>query len=68
MHRDIKPSNVMARVEGGELKELEIIDFGSAQLAVRHQKNALLVGTTQYKPPELILGHRDHTHELDIWE
>ena len=68
MHRDIKASNIMALVQDGVLVELKIIDFGSAQLVVEDASNPLLVGTTFYKPPELILGYSGHRHELDIWE
>eukprot|EP00656_Telonema_subtile_P041458 TRINITY_DN4662_c0_g1_i8.p1 TRINITY_DN4662_c0_g1~~TRINITY_DN4662_c0_g1_i8.p1 ORF type:complete len:389 (+),score=78.71 TRINITY_DN4662_c0_g1_i8:254-1420(+) len=68
MHRDMKTSNVFARVEHGQLKATEIIDFGSAQLADPVEKHVLLVGTMQFKPPDLMLGLRSYGPSIDIWE
>lgn len=68
MHRDMKTSNVFARVQHGQLEAVEIIDFGSAQLADTTESHVLMVGTMQFKPPDLMLGLRKYTHSIDIWE
>ena len=70
LHRDIKPSNILLRtLHGGPAY---IADFGTAwsptdsasePAAAKH----LEVGTTSYRPPELLFGKQDYGPKLDMW-
>jgi len=66
MHRDLKQSNILATVEPSLV--LTIIDFGSAEMVKPAVDHSVLVGTMQYKPPELLLGLTRYDHFIDMWE
>ena len=74
IHRDIKPSNILLPSRSGPLS---LIDFGTAwapglseqDLLVAENRNEKFtdVGTTSYRPPELLFGDRGYGTALDLW-
>ncbi|KAK3114445.1 mitogen-activated protein kinase [Teratosphaeriaceae sp. CCFEE 6253] len=69
MHRDIKPSNILLCSPSGPAY---LSDFGiswsptDAGSEAADQK-VLDVGTTCYRPPELLFGHQAYGTALDMW-
>ncbi|KAK5072871.1 mitogen-activated protein kinase [Lithohypha guttulata] len=69
IHRDIKPANVLLRSMEGPVY---LIDFGIAwaegdpdsEIAERKITD---VGTTCYRPPEILFGCRGYDGSLDMW-
>jgi serine/threonine-protein kinase len=55
LHRDLKPDNIMVSPRG----EVKVMDFGIAHVLgqTRQTREKSIVGTLEYVPPELILGH-----------
>jgi len=69
MHRDIKPANLLVQSEGPDLR-LRIGDFGLARLAHNPLRPLDLDGPVQspwYRSPELLLGSRTYTTQVDLW-
>ncbi|KAI4240868.1 MAG: hypothetical protein L6R40_004863 [Gallowayella cf. fulva] len=69
IHRDIKPSNILMDTLYGQAY---IADFGIAWTEddpESEPSNAKItdVGTTAYRPPELLFGHKAYGCELDLW-
>ncbi|KAL9085746.1 MAG: hypothetical protein Q9159_004515 [Coniocarpon cinnabarinum] len=69
IHRDIKPSNVLLRAIRGPVY---LADFGiawrHADRASEEAHNKITdVGTTCYRPPEILFGRRDYNCSLDMW-
>lgn len=69
IHRDIKPSNILLASPTGPAY---IADFGVAwsatDAASEPAKDKILdVGTTCYRPPELLFGHAAYDCSLDLW-
>lgn len=69
LHRDIKPSNILLAAPNGPAY---IADFGIAwsssdQEAEPANEKILDVGTTCYRPPELLFGGSSYGTELDMW-
>ena len=69
IHRDIKPSNLLLRSASGPAY---IADFGIAWIpndpdSEPHDRMITDVGTTCYRPPELLFGHRGYGCALDLW-
>lgn len=69
IHRDIKPSNILLPTLRGPAY---IADFGTAWSSTdsaSEPANAkhLEVGTTSYRPPELLFGKQDYGSQLDLW-
>lgn len=69
IHRDIKPSNILLRSPSGPAF---IADFGIAWLEGDSASEApsekiLDVGTTCYRPPELMFGNQQYGSSLDLW-
>ncbi|KAK0922238.1 mitogen-activated protein kinase [Friedmanniomyces endolithicus] len=69
IHRDIKPSNVLLASSSGPAY---ISDFGIAwsptdRASEPPDQKILDVGTTCYRPPELLFGHGAYGTKLDMW-
>ena len=71
IHRDIKPSNILL---ASSLGPALLCDFGIAWspndlTTTLESPDAKItdVGTTCYRPPELLFGRRDYDESLDLW-
>lgn len=69
IHRDIKPSNILLASPSGPAY---LADFGIAwstsDAASEPENEKILdVGTTCYRPPELLFGHSSYDTSLDLW-
>ena len=69
IHRDIKPSNILLKSSNGPAY---ISDFGIAwsgqDVASEHASEKITdVGTTCYRPPEILFGQKDYDFSLDMW-
>lgn len=69
IHRDIKPSNILLSTLSGPAY---IADFGIAWSPIDTasepaDEKILDVGTTSYRPPELLFGNSSYGSELDMW-
>jgi cyclin-dependent kinase len=69
IHRDIKPSNILLTTPRGPAYIADLgtawssSDPGSEPAGTKH----LEVGTTSYRPPELLFGKQDYGNKLDMW-
>ncbi|KAK2858413.1 hypothetical protein FQN49_004759 [Arthroderma sp. PD_2] len=69
IHRDIKPSNILLRSPSGPAY---LADFGIAwdpEDAASEPASEKItdVGTTCYRPPEVLFGAKDYDPSLDLW-
>eukprot|EP01112_Ceratiomyxa_fruticulosa_P017144 TRINITY_DN5284_c0_g2_i1.p1 TRINITY_DN5284_c0_g2~~TRINITY_DN5284_c0_g2_i1.p1 ORF type:complete len:366 (+),score=73.55 TRINITY_DN5284_c0_g2_i1:381-1478(+) len=70
MHRDLKPSNIMVMGEGSDVGTVKIADFGLARIfqsPLRPLHDNGVVVTIWYRAPELLLGSKHYTKQVDIW-
>ena len=66
VHRNIKPQNIMVDARG----VLKLAGFRVARTCVPHCDDPKLtspVGTLWYRAPELILGMKPYTSQVDVW-
>ncbi|KAK5117186.1 hypothetical protein LTR85_008954 [Meristemomyces frigidus] len=69
IHRDVKPANIMLSSPAGPAY---LADFGIAwsptdPASEPPSEKILDVGTTCYRPPELLFGHQAYGTKLDMW-
>ena len=66
IHRDLKPENIMItdREKNGCL-QVKIIDFGTAKITEKGQKENRYVGSSYYMAPEVI--RRKYNEKCDLW-
>jgi len=64
MHRDLKPGNVM--VDPIE-NVLRVIDWGIAGFYNPNVPSPVLMGTTPYMAPEILVGNKGYSYTVDIW-
>jgi cyclin-dependent kinase len=69
IHRDIKPSNVLLPTLRGPAYIADLGTAWSATDSASEPANTkhLEVGTTSYRPPELLFGKQDYGTKLDMW-
>lgn len=71
IHRDIKPSNILLKTLTGD-GPIHLSDFGITWSpndpdSEFPSTKITDVGTTCYRPPELLFGHTSYDTTLDIW-
>ncbi len=63
MHRDIKTANILLSGQGG----IKLADFGLAKELRGLLEHTPTVVTLWYRAPELLLGSRRYTQQVDVW-
>ncbi|XP_033113798.1 cyclin-dependent kinase 14-like isoform X2 [Anneissia japonica] len=64
LHRDLKPQNILI----SEIGELKLADFGLARAkSIPSKTYSHEVVTLWYRPPDVLLGSKDYSIQLDMW-
>ncbi|KAG0416812.1 Cyclin-dependent kinase 1, partial [Dictyocoela roeselum] len=64
LHRDLKPQNILVDKSGA----LKICDFGLCRaIGVPLRTYTKDIVTLWYRPPELLLGCRHYSRQVDVW-
>jgi serine/threonine protein kinase len=63
MHRDIKGGNILISEEG----IVKIADFGLARDMAPYSNYTTKVVTRWFRAPEIALGSKTYTQNLDVW-
>jgi serine/threonine protein kinase len=56
VHRDVKPANILATLDGGQIADIKITDFGSAFNHAAEHTQVYRVGSLAYMSPEQLDG------------
>jgi casein kinase II subunit alpha len=64
MHRDIKPDNIMIN---HKTKDLKIIDWGVSEFFFMNRDYTLKSGTSEHRPPEMVMGIQAYDYAVDMW-
>ena len=65
LHRDIKSDNILINYNSGS-SNVTLCDFGLSKVKVLRQ-NTPKVCSLSYRPPELLLKHKEYTESIDVW-
>jgi cyclin-dependent kinase 12/13 len=65
LHRDLKPANLLLSKDG----VLKLADYGLARILSSNERRQYTnkVVTLWYRAPELLLGSRKYSAEIDVW-
>lgn len=64
MHRDVKPGNILV---SPDKTNLELIDWGLADMYFPEKPYTTHVSTMRYKAPELLLNYQYYDYGVDVW-
>jgi len=65
LHRDLKPENILIEQEEENGLKIKIIDFGCAKILDKNKKEKVIIGSSYYMAPEVLL--KNYTEKCDLW-